>query len=75
MIIEIINFIDVMIASLKTLLSKTHWDKTLVKKKECNLNSYLQFYNEKNISISISNRKGEPQEHCQYYHYRLCSFR
>ena len=43
MIIEIINFIDVMIASLKTLLSKTHWDKTLVKKKECNLNSYLQF--------------------------------
>ena len=67
MITEIINFIDVMIASLKTLLSKTHWDKTLVKKKECNLNSYLQFYNEKNISISISNRKGEPQEYCQYH--------
>ena len=75
MIIEIINFIDVMIASLKTLLSKTHWDKILVKKKECNLNSYLQFYNEKNISISINNRKREPQEHCQYHHHRLWSFR
>ena len=75
MIIEIINFIDVMIASLKTLLSKTHWDKTLVKKKECNLNSYLQFYNEKNISISISNQKREPQEHCQYHRHRLWSFR
>lgn len=47
-----------MIASLKTLLSKTHWDKTSVKKKECNLNSYLQFYNEK----KYINQHQQPEE-------------